>query len=96
MTQNNLSLDNVSWRTFKIKKFFEIRGVLGKTISGYNQGKIPYVTTSSQNNGVSDFVDSSDISFKRAISVDPIAGKAFFHDYDFVGRGIYPNTIGKK
>ena len=88
MKRDRLSLDNVEWKVFKIKDFFKIQSVNGKPISNYKEGKIPYITTSSQNNGVNSFVESSkELSPKKAISVDPIAGKAFFHEYDFIGRG---------
>lgn len=88
MIIKNLSLSDVEWTTFKIKDIFEIELVKGKPISNYEEGKIPYVTTSGQNNGINNFVDTREnLSRKNSISLDPIAGKAFFHEYNFVGRG---------
>lgn len=81
-------LTDVEWGEFRVKDLFEMKSVKGKTIKNYKSGTIPYVTTSSTNNGVSDFIDTPvDISLKNCISVDPIAGKTFHHEYEFVGRG---------
>jgi hypothetical protein len=83
-----VGLNDVEWKVFRVNEIFEMKSVKGKAISNYKEGEIPYVTTSSQNNGVNGFVNSTtNISVKKAISVDPIAGKTFFHDYYFIGRG---------
>lgn len=83
-----VGFEDVEWKIFKINEIFDVKPVKGKTISNYKDGRVPYVTTSSLNNGVNDFVESSEnISGKKAISIDPIAGKAFYHDYNFIGRG---------
>lgn len=83
-----LGLEDLKWHSFKIKDIFEIRAVKGKTLSSYPDGKTPYVSTSSLNNGISGYIDSKDdISNEKCISIDPIAGKAFYHNYKFVGRG---------
>ena len=82
-----LNLD-VEWKEFKIKDIFSIKSVKGKTIANYENGKIPYISTSSNNNGLNNFINTKEnISNKNCISIDPIGGKAFFHEYDFVGRG---------
>lgn len=83
-----LGLEDAKWHSFKIKDIFEIKAVKGKTLSSYPEGATPYVSTSSLNNGVSGYVDAKDgISNEKCISIDPIAGKAFYHNYKFVGRG---------
>lgn len=83
-----VGLEDVEWKNFIIGEIFDIHPVKGKTISNYSEGEIPYVSTSSQNNGVSGFVASDkNISTEKCISIDPIAGKAFYHDYNFIGRG---------
>lgn len=86
--ENLLGIEKKKWSTFKFSQIFSVESVKGDKVGSYNSGNTPYVTTSSQNNGVKDFVESTiNISKKKAISVDPIAGKAFYHDYNFVGRG---------
>ena len=82
-----LDLD-VEWKEFKIKDIFSIKSVKGKTITNYENGNIPYISTSTNNNGLNNFINTKEnISNKNCISIDPIGGKAFFHEYDFVGRG---------
>lgn len=83
-----VGLEDIEWKVFSIEDIFRVESVKGKPATNYELGDIPYVTTSSQNNGVNNFVDSKNsFSNGKAISVDPIAGKAFYHDYDFIGRG---------
>lgn len=83
-----MGLEDVKWKAFRIEEIFRVESVKGKPASNYEIGNIPYVTTSSQNNGVNNFVKyENNLSNRKAISVDPIAGKAFYHDYDFIGRG---------
>ena len=95
---------DVEWKEFKVKELFEVKPVKGKSITNYKKGKIPYITTSSIDNGLNSFIDTEDnISIKNCISIDPIGGKSFYHDYDFVGRGgagsainlLYNNNIDK-
>ena len=94
----------VEWREFKVKDLFKVKPVKGKSITHYKEGKIPYITTSSVDNGLNNFIDAEDnISLKKCISIDPIGGKSFFHEYDFVGRGgagsainlLYNNALDK-
>lgn len=81
--------ENSKWKKFVISELFSIEKVKGKPIENYQKGTIPYISTSMFNNGLIDFVEYNDdaISKKYAISIDPINGKAFYHDYQFVGRG---------
>lgn len=105
MKQNRLSLNDVEWKEFKIKNLFKIKKVKGRPIENYEKGKTPYTSTSSVNNAVTDFINAEKniINTGKAISIDPIKGKAFYHDYDFVGRGfsgasintLYSNKINK-
>lgn len=89
------SLKDIEWKEFQIDKLFKIRSVLGKPLENYSRGNIPYLSTSTINNGTVGFIDSDEkcISIKNAISVDPIKGKAFFHGYNFVGRGFSGASI---
>lgn len=81
-------LTDVEWGEFLIKNIFTIKSVKGKPVKNYEGGKLPYVTTSSLNNGVNDFVyANNEISKGNCISIDPIGGKTFYHKYEFIGRG---------
>lgn len=90
-----LDLEEVEWRLFQIDKIFDVKKVEGKPINNYENGNIAYVTISSENNGITNFVNYTElhISKRNAISVDPVAGTAFYHDYDFVGRGFSGSSI---
>lgn len=90
-----LDLEEIKWNLFQIDKIFDVKRVEGKPINNYENGNIPYVTTSSENNGITNFVNAieSDISKRSAISVDPVGGTTFYHDYDFVGRGFSGSSI---
>ncbi|MGG5307543.1 hypothetical protein IGK38_002212 [Enterococcus pernyi] len=87
---SNMDLKSVQWKEFEIKQVFDkISSVKGKTISNYLSGKVPYVTTSATNNGLTNYIspDKEIITSGNVITIDPIKGKAFYHIYDFVGRG---------
>lgn len=86
---SKLTLDSVEWGEFKIKDIFEIETVKGKPVENYENGEIPYVSTASINNAVINFIhkDEKIITKGFSITVDPIKGSCFFHEYDFVGRG---------
>jgi len=90
-----LDLEEIKWKLFQIDEIFDVKRVEGKPINNYNEGSTPYVTTSSESNGITNFVNSmeSDISKRNAISVDPVGGTTFYHDYDFVGRGFSGSSI---
>lgn len=90
-----LDLDEIKWKLFQIDEIFDVKRVEGKPINNYDEGSTPYVTTSSENNGITNFVNSmaSDISKRNAISIDPVGGTTFYHNYDFVGRGFSGSSI---
>ena len=90
-----LDLEEIKWKLFQIDEIFDVKRVEGKPINNYDEGSTPYVTTSSESNGITNFVNSmeSDISKRNAISVDPVGGTTFYHDYDFVGRGFSGSSI---
>lgn len=99
------SLKDIKWKEFQICELFEIKNVYGKPLENYTDGNIPYITTSILNNGLVSCIAANGrcISSKNAISVDPINGKSFFHEYNFVGRGfsgasinlLYKNGLNK-
>ena len=74
---------------------FDIIRVNGLPIENYKIGSVPYISTSSTNNGLVSFVisDIKSISNKNTISIDPIKGKVFYHKYNFVGRGFSGASI---
>ncbi|NLI64486.1 MAG: restriction endonuclease [Bacteroidales bacterium] len=89
MKQNRLTLNDVEWREFRIKDLFKIKKVKGRPVENYKTGKTPYSSTSSTNNAVINFIDANEhiVNQGNSISINPIDGKAFYHEYSFVGRG---------
>ena len=90
-----MKLTDREWKEFKIGDLFDIDKVRGLPIENYKCGDVPYITTSSNNNGLTDFIsaDNKAISKRNSISVDPIKGKSFYHPYNFVGRGFSGASI---
>lgn len=98
-------MENRKWEVFIIDEVFEIKKVKGHQIKTYTSGKYPYITTSSLNNGVTDYVNApkSDISLGNTLTVNPITGDTFYQEKDFVGRGysgasvncLYNNNLNK-
>lgn len=86
--KNKLNLENVEWGEFKIWELFDIKKVYWLPMEKYNSWKTPYISTSTINNWLVNFVSwtEKDISLKNVISIDPIAWKTFYHDYNFIGR----------
>ena len=81
-------LQDIEWGKFKISNIFTVEKVIGKPIENYSIGNIPYISTASTNNAVVNFVyDINSVSTGNTISVDPIKGSCFYHEYKFVGRG---------
>ena len=95
VVKKNFKLSDREWKEFRIGDLFEVKKVLGKPIENYKNGRIPYISTSSQNNGLINFIDCEEkiLSAKNAISIDPIKGTSFFHIYNFLGRGFSGASI---
>ncbi|MDY4012048.1 MAG: restriction endonuclease subunit S [Fusobacterium gastrosuis] len=85
---SKLRLGDIEWGIFKIRNIFMIEKVIGRPIENYSIGNTPYISNASTNNAVVSFVDDiNSVSKGNTISVDPIKGSCFYHEYDFIGRG---------
>lgn len=86
---SKLKLKDVEWGEFKIGNLFDVSNVKGRPAENYNSGNTPYISSSGTNNAVISFVEANEniITNSGVITVDPIKGVCFYHDYDFVGRG---------
>lgn len=86
---NNPCLENRRWEEFNIGDIFPdiIRGKRLKT-DDHIAGTMPYVSSSSQNNGVDNFVSNTDgvRIFANCLSLanSGSVGETFYHQYDFV------------
>lgn len=86
---SKIELSDAKWGEVKIGKLFDVSNVKGKPVENYQSGNTPYVSTAGTNNAVVSFVEATEniITDSGVITVDPIKGICFYHDYDFVGRG---------
>ena len=86
---SKLKLTDVEWGEFKIGNLFDVSNVKGRPAENYNSGNTPYISSSGTNNAVISFVEANKniITNSGVITVDPIKGICFYHDYVFVGRG---------
>lgn len=80
---------NIEWGLWTIGSLFNTKRVSGRTFESYDKGHLPYITTSSQQNGVHGFVKAVEeaISSRDSLTISPIDGTIFYHPFDFVGRG---------
>lgn len=82
-------VDTHEWNEFKIKDLFEVTRPAPRTKLGYLNGEIPFISTSSSNNGVSGYVDAVDEKpeIGECITVNALDGTAFWQPTAFLGRG---------
>lgn len=86
---NEPIIEEITWKTFEVEEMFGVKRVSGEPLNKYDEGNLPFISTSSQKNGVQGFVNSKkeDVSPKNSLTISPIDGIIFFHSYNFVGRG---------
>ncbi|MHA3065604.1 restriction endonuclease subunit S [Lacticaseibacillus saniviri] len=85
-----MSLGDTNWGAYSLDEIFnEIVSVKGTSIDRYIIGKTPYITTTSFHNGLSAYVEATpaEITPGNVLTVDPIKGKTFYQQHEFVGRG---------
>lgn len=85
----NTNINDIRWGLYEIKDLFDTKRVSGTPLEKYSEGKLPFVSTSSEKNGVQGFVRSisNDISPTKSLTVSPIDGTVFYQPNQFVGRG---------
>lgn len=82
-------IDTSAWGEFKIGELFKVTRPAPRAKLGYLEGKVPFVSTSSSNNGVSEWVDPKDEELEagECITVNALDGTAFWQPVAFLGRG---------
>lgn len=84
-----LNLNDRNWKEFYLRDIFSKiqRGKRLKT-ADHIPGNIPYVSSSSANNGVDGFIGNNDKvrKFKECLTVanSGSVGKTFYHNYEFI------------
>lgn len=80
----------LNWKEFEISRLFTIKSPAARTIKSYSEGKTPYVSSGSFNNGIVSYLEpmaDEKIEKGQCITVSPLDGSAFFQEEDFLGRG---------
>jgi len=82
-------VDTSNWGEFKIGELFEVTRPAPRAKLGYLEGEVPFVSTSSSNNGVSEWVDpkGENQEVGECITVNALDGTAFWQPIAFLGRG---------
>lgn len=83
-------IDSSSWKEFVIGNLFEIKRPSSRSQINYENGEIPFVSTSDFNNGIikyccpklNELLDKG-----NCITVSPLDGSAFYQENNFLGRG---------
>ena len=78
----------LNWKEFEISRLFTIKSPAARTIKSYSEGKTPYVSSGSFNNGIVSYLEpmaDEKIEKGQCITVSPLDGSAFFQEEDFLG-----------
>lgn len=83
-------LGEVDWALFHVGELFDVRRPVARNKDDYEPGRVPFVASGAQNNGVMRFCTQrpgEQLDVKLCITVSPVDGSAFFQPFDFLGRG---------
>ncbi len=83
-------IDSSAWKEFRIGSLFEIKRPSSRSQIDYDDGEVPFVSTSDFNNGIVKYCSpkSNELLDKgNCITVSPLDGSAFYQENDFLGRG---------
>lgn len=82
---------NISeWKEFVIGDLFDIKRPNSRTVKGYDDGSIPFVSSGNFNNGIDRFVtplEDEKLDKGNCITISPVDGSCFYQPIDFLGRG---------
>lgn len=85
------SIDVSEWKEFELSRLFDIKSPAARIMSTYNEGEVPYVSSSGTNNGIISYLEpkeNEELEKGNCISVSPLEGTpAFYQEDDFLGRG---------
>lgn len=85
-----LKLNDRKWNALHIGSLFQIKRPKARSEKDYAVGNIPFVASGNINNGVIKCCipqEGEILDEGNCISVSPVDGSAFYHEYNFLGRG---------
>ena len=88
----------LNWKEFEISRLFTIKSPAARTIKSYSEGKTPYVSSGSFNNGIVSYLEpmaDEKIEKGQCITVSPLDGSAFFQEEDLILSILVDTFISK-
>lgn len=89
-TAQPTQIDVSGWGEFEVKNLFDsITRAKRRTINSYAPGKVPYVTNSAFNNGITSHLEpksDDDLEKGKRITVNTVDGSAFWQEDDFLAN----------
>lgn len=86
LTNSTISLNDRKWKLFRVDSLFDV--YTGEDLPKYvrNEGNIPFIGSSSKNNGITDWIDNSANKTKYSknslgVNRNGSIGYAFYHPY---------------
>lgn len=79
-----------NWQAFHVADLFSVSRPIARNKNDYSAGKIPFVASGSNNNGVFKLcsaIGDEKLDEGNCITVSPVDGSAFYQPIDFLGRG---------
>lgn len=89
---SSLNLNSVKWEDFKIGDLFNIINGIKYPKSDRTSGNLPLVSTTAENNGVSDYIAQRDEIYSNILTVaySGSVGATFYHEKNvFVGETVF-------
>src|SRR5699024_1139713 len=86
---NEPIIEEITWKTFEVEEMFGVKRVSGEPLNKYDEGNLPFISTSSQKNGVQGLVNSNKeyVNPINSLTIRPIDRTIYFHSYNIVGSG---------
>ena len=85
-----LRLSDRVWKSLYIGELFLVKRPETRSEKNYAIGDVPFIASGNTNNGVIKCCTPQKheiLDRKNCISVSPVDGSAFYHEYNFLGRG---------
>ena len=87
LTENNLSLENKTWKEFFIEEIFEIKSGVRLTKNDMQAGKIPFIGATDSNNGITAWISNKNSSLDKnvlGVNYNGSVVENFYHQYEAI------------
>ena len=82
VVKSKIKINTKKWRNYRLCDLFDVSTSTDLTLQDSNEGNTPYVAASSENNGVTAYVDSKPTQSKNTLTIarNGSVGSTFYHD----------------